>query len=64
MKCFLFSLFNWKFEGADIVMEWVALITVQCALFSCSLIEMLESSDRKEKVFAPGSSRHQRKNRK
>ena len=27
MKYFLLSLFDWKFEGADIVMDWVALIT-------------------------------------
>lgn len=27
MKYFLLSLFDWKFEGAHIVMDWVALIT-------------------------------------
>lgn len=27
MKYFLLSLFDWKFEGTDIVMDWVALIT-------------------------------------
>ena len=32
MKYFLLSLFDWKFEGADIVMEWVALITALGAL--------------------------------
>lgn len=47
MKCFLFSLFSWKFEGADIVMEWVAVIGSVCAVFML-IIEMLESSYRKK----------------
>ena len=49
MKCFLFSLFSWKFEGADIVMEWVAVIGSVCAVFML-IIEMLESSYRKKEL--------------
>ena len=49
MKCFLFSLFSWKFEGADIVMEWVAVIGSVCAVFML-IIEMLESSYLKKEL--------------
>lgn len=49
MKYFLLSLFDWKFEGADIVMEWVAVIGSVCAVFML-IIEMLESSYRKKEL--------------
>lgn len=37
MKWFLYALFNWKFEGADI-MDWVALITALSSLIALVVV--------------------------
>ena len=49
MKCFLFSLFSWKFEGADIVMEWVALITALGALVTL-IVSVVQTAKEKSSL--------------
>lgn len=49
MKYFLLSLFDWKFEGADIVMEWVALITALGALVTL-IVSVVQTAKEKSSL--------------
>ena len=59
MTYFLLSLFDWKFEGADIVMEWVALITALGALVTL-IVSVVQTA--KEKVLCAGITQTSKKN--
>ena len=49
MKYFLLSLFDWKFEGADIVMDWVALITALGALVTL-IVSVVQTAKEKSSL--------------